>query len=377
MRHKLKKMALISCFAIALSGCGMTEKTVYVAYPPLDMQSESETAPDASYVEYDGNLKIEDGCLLPMLNYSDFRDPGYSNEYSDILRFCVYVETDHDTDNDGMADLVKAFVQLPKGAAIGNFKAATIYDPTPYSAGVTDPDERYIYYLEKEFNYKDLYRKGKKRKAVGEMGTVDAALLARPDHDWNYIIPNSEEIPYQYTSLYDYYLVRGYAIVQACGIGTYGSEGYELCGTDLERDSHKAVVEWLAGDRVAYTDKENNIEIKADWSNGNVAMTGISYGGTLSYEVATTGVKGLKTIIPCAGIASWYDYTNSQGINTRFSPAYKDYLAFMNCGASFKDDEWIVLDEGYRSWLWQVMTDEEKSNGNYAKIWEDKRWNEH
>ena len=70
---------------------------------------------------------------------------------------------------------------------------------------------------------------------------------------------------------------------------------------------HACVVEWLAGDRVAYTDPYNNIEIAADWSNGNVAMTGCSYGGTLPFEVATSGVKGLKTVIPFAGIASWYD----------------------------------------------------------------------
>lgn len=107
---------------------------------------------------------------------------------------------------------------------------------------------------------------------------------------------------------YSGYDFNASAIIEASGIGTYGSEGYELCGTDLERDCHKCVVEWLAGGRIAYTDRTNNIEIKADWSNGNVAMTGISYGGTLPFEVATTGVKGLKTIIPCAGIASWYDY---------------------------------------------------------------------
>lgn len=58
---------------------------------------------------------------------------------------------------------------------------------------------------------------------------------------------------------------------------------------------------------------KNAKKIYADWSSGNVAMTGVSYGGTLPFEVAATGVKGLKTIIPVAGIASWYDYTNSQG----------------------------------------------------------------
>jgi len=36
-----------------------------------------------------------------MCAYSNPRDPAYSNEDSDILRFRVYVETDHDTDNDG------------------------------------------------------------------------------------------------------------------------------------------------------------------------------------------------------------------------------------------------------------------------------------
>ena len=137
---------------------------------------------------------------------------------------------------------------------------------------------------------------------------------------------------YSYSNRYDYYLARGYAVVEASGIGTYGSEGYELCGRDLERDSHKCVVEWLTGNRIAYTDTKNNIQIKADWSNGNIAMVGKSYGGTLPFEVATTGVKGLKTIIPYAGIASWYDYTNSQGIKITSEVGYTDHLASFNCG---------------------------------------------
>ena len=39
----------------------------------------------------DGGLRIENGTLLPMCEYSDPRDPQYSNENSDILRFCVCV----------------------------------------------------------------------------------------------------------------------------------------------------------------------------------------------------------------------------------------------------------------------------------------------
>ena len=114
---------------------------------------------------------------------------------------------------------------------------------------------------------------------------------------------------------YDYFLVRGYAVVEVGGLGTRGSEGLETCGADVETDAFKCVVEWLAknSSRVAYTDKENNIQIKADWSNGNVAMTGRSYGGTTDFAVASTGVANLKTIVPVAGIASWYEYTELAG----------------------------------------------------------------
>ena len=66
---------------------------------------------------YDGQLRLENGMMQPMLQWSDLRAADYTNDSSDILRFCVYVETDHDTDQDGMADLVKVLVQLPRAAA--------------------------------------------------------------------------------------------------------------------------------------------------------------------------------------------------------------------------------------------------------------------
>ena len=324
---------------------------------------------------HDGGLRIEDGTLLPMCECSDPRDPGYSNENSDILRFCVYVETDNDTDNDGMADLVKALVQVPRAAVEGKFKAATIYDPTPYGAGTYDdaysnPEHMFN---KVPFDYDSLYRGCEKRTPAGEMSTMDCALAARPEKDWNYTVPQTipPETGYWAMTYYDYYLVRGFAVVEACGIGTYGSEGFELCGTNLERDSHRAVVEWLTGDRKAFTDKTGCIEIRADWSNGKVAMTGCSYGGTLPYEVATTGVRGLETIIPFAGIASWYDYTNSQGVATIFDVSYANTLAGYNCGGTFLDNKWTVTNKEYGSWLWQISQDQLETNGNYAPIWEE------
>lgn len=324
-----------------------------------------------------GGLRIENGALQPFLEVSDLRAGDYSNEESDILRFCVYVETDHDTDNDGKADLVKALVQVPRPAVEGVCKAGVIYDPTPYCAGTYDQEKDSsvssykVLYREKRFDYDSLYRPCSKREPEGEMSSMDAALSAKPAKDWNYTTPISGIPGFWNATIYDYYLARGYAVVEASGIGTYGSEGFELCGTHLERDSHAAVVEWLAGKRKAFTDRTNNIEIKADWCNGNVAMTGCSYGGTLPFSVAATGVEGLKTIIPYAGIASWYDYTNSQGVPTILEVNYTDYLAAMNCGGTFLDRDWTVPNEEYGSWLWTIAQDQLETNGNYAPIWEE------
>ena len=318
-------------------------------------------------------LVFEDGMAQPVLSYTNLRDVDYTNEGSDILRFCVYVETDYDTDSDGKADLVEALVQVPRAAAEGTFRAATIYDPTPYGAGTVDENamNSTVRMNPVPFDYSRLYEPGAKRTPIGCVSTLDAAEAADPE-SWNYKVPYSDNEGYAYARLYDYYLVRGFAVVEAGGIGTYGSEGYELCGLSLERDAHKCVVEWLTGDRTAFTDPYNNVEIRAEWSNGNVAMTGCSYGGTLPFEVATTGVRGLKTIIPYAGIASWYDYTNSQGMPRFQSAAYVNDLASYNSGAAYLDDDWTVINDDYASLLWQLSQDQLATNGNYDGFWAER-----
>ncbi|MBR4224830.1 MAG: hypothetical protein IKR73_08480 [Oscillospiraceae bacterium] len=189
-------------------------------------------------------LIVEDGKLMPILQYTDMRASDYTNDHSDILRYCVYVETDHDTDGDGKADLVKVLMQVPRAAAKGSFKAGTIYDPTPYNAGTVDSiyeNDKWMHY-EKPFDYDTLYAAGEKRPVTEEVSTLELAASADPS-DWNYKVPYSGEPGFSWADVYDYYLVRGYAVAECAGIGTYGSEGFELCGMDLEMESHKAVVE--------------------------------------------------------------------------------------------------------------------------------------
>ncbi len=353
---KKTNLFILALLSISIAGCGQTAP-----------ETEEENAAIESKV-----LVFEDGKAQPILEYSALRNPYYTNEDSDILRYCVYVETDYDTDADGEADLVKVLMQVPRSAAEGEYKAATIYDPTPYGAGVYEEvflDSAQLY-NPINFDYDRLYQEGERRIPVQEMSTLEAAENADPE-SWNYMVPSGEgEQGFSYANDYDYYLVRGFAVAECGGIGTYGSEGFELCGLDIECYSHKCVIEWLTGERVAYTDPFSNIEIKAEWSNGNVAMSGCSYGGTLCYEVATTGVKGLKTIVPFAGIASWYDYTNSQGVPTIHSVNYADTLSAYNGGAAYLDDNWTVVNDDYASFLWQLSQDQAATNGDYAEIWE-------
>lgn len=317
------------------------------------------------------------GMAQPIFEYTSgmASDDEYSNAASEITRYCVYVETNYDTDGDGKLDLVKALVQIPDDAVGSDHKFATIFEARPYITGCSDNGEA------RGFDYKDdslsynldnLYAQPEARTPAGTATTWEAALDAKAS-EWYYLSPyESNWGPfYDYEDLdwYDYFLVRGYAVVEVAGLGTRGSEGFETCGTDLEIDAFKCVIEWLTGDRVAYTDKTSNIAIEAEWSNGSVGMTGRSYGGTTQFGLATTGVEGLKTIVPVAGIASYYDYTNSQGISTLMDPAYSDWLALYCAGRYIDEEDWNSIADNYASYLSQIWQDQLALNGDYGDHW--------
>ena len=329
-----------------------------------------------------GEPLFVNGVAQPIFPYTSGvpTEDGYSNVNSDIIRYSVYVETNYDTDGDGKLDLVKALVQIPRAAAKkrDNHNFATIMDARPYITGCTDNgDDRKFTYKKDDLGYdlNSLYAQPNARQAEGEAGTMETAAKAKAD-EWYYVSPyesGSWGDFYDYEDLdwYDYFLVRGYAVVEVGGLGTRGSEGLETCGADVETDAFKCVVEWLAKDstRTAYTDKEKNIKITADWSNGNVAMTGRSYGGTTDFAVASTGVANLKTIVPVAGIASWYEYTNSQGISTGSNPAYSDNLGFYCAGRYIDEDDWNSMKDVYQKYLNRIYNDQMTLNGDYGTHW--------
>ena len=293
--------------------------------------------------KYSKEPVFENGMAQPVFPITDGKTgENYDPSTSNIVRYCVYVESDYDIDGDGKRDLVKAVVQVPRSAVEGNYKAATLYEARPYAAGVQEDGYDHLKEVaEKEYhpvNFADLDKKVDAHIPQGCISAMDLSLKADPA-DWYYPDKgNDNNMVFENIDIFNYYLARGFAVVLSAGFGTKGSDGFNYVGSDYERDAFKAIVEWLHGDRIGYADREGTIETKADWSNGKVAMTGRSYAGTMPFAVATTGVEGLETIVPIAGIADWYSQQNMQGAQ-RYWPKemLNSFLAYY-CSSRYNDE---------------------------------------
>lgn len=366
---------------------GLIEKsedlTRKVSQPELaKMYETAKKLYDAYRAEKKSPLFLN-GRAQPIFPYTtgEKADQDYKYEDSQIVRFPVYVETDYDTDADGKPDLVKAIVQLPKAVAQGDFKAATILEARPYVAGTLD--ENYVTLeslglpTDGSYDMKKLHSQPAKRQPVSSETTVEAAKKAKAS-DWYYYSPYEYIYDYEDLNWYDYFLVRGYAFISSAGLGTKRSEGFNTTGSDLEINAFKNIIEWVNGKRKAYTDKTSNVEIKADWATGNVAMTGLSWAGTTTFGVAATGVEGLKTIVPAAGIASWYDYFNSQG--TQFGNAPYSDLSWLSLYVSTRmldQDDWAGIWQNYSNYINQLNKDQYAHDRNYSDVWKERDYTLH
>lgn len=224
---------------------------------------------------------------------------------NDLIQEVVYVETDVDSDMDGKADLVKVEISRPKTT---DLKIPALFTASPYNQGTNDKwGEQLTHDVNQPLTHKKPgYTAPAEAQFSRTFGTKTVNGSGRPTEHF-------ADTP-TYT-LNSYLISRGYASVLCAGIGTKDSDGLQTCGSPEQTKSMQAVVEWLHGDRVAFTDRTSGIATKADWCNGHVAMTGRSYLGTLSTAVATTGVAGLSAIISEAAISSWYDYYRENGLS--------------------------------------------------------------
>jgi X-Pro dipeptidyl-peptidase len=111
----------------------------------------------------------------------------------------------------------------------------------------------------------------------------------------------------------NYFVPRGYAVVLVDLAGTNRSQGCVDVGGPSDVTSAKSVIDWLNGRAAAFTTATGATAAAASWSNGSVGMIGKSWDGTIAEGVASTGVAGLKTIVPISAISDWYNYFRANG----------------------------------------------------------------
>ena len=207
----------------------------------------------------------------------------------------VYVETPVDTDGDGKKDLIAVYLRLPRDLREGE-KVPAIYIANPYM--LTCNEDWYVphdvncevqAFAAQDIKEEDIrfdYEAYEAKITAGPF--VERKTMGFAEH-----APIDAEPEFECVSdIYEYFNARGYATVLCGGLGTRGSEGFTLTGSREEVLAFKAVIDWLNGRCRAFTDMTQNIEIKASWCSGNVAMTAKSYLGTMCIGVATTGVEG-------------------------------------------------------------------------------------
>ena len=205
------------------------------------------------------------------------------------IRHDLFVETEFDSDGDGKLDRMHVDVTRPYQTDTEGLKLPVIYESSPYYAGVA-PDVAGVFWDVKH--------------ELGDIGPERVhpevtRLGKRP------IISNSQIITW---------VPRGYIVVHSSSPGTGLSQGAPTVGGDNESLAPKAVIDWLNGRAKGYTEPYGDKEVKAYWSTGKVGMTGTSYNGTIPLAAATTGVDGLKVIIPVAPNTSYYHYYRSNGL---------------------------------------------------------------
>lgn len=244
--------------------------------------------------------------LIPISNdYVFFNGKSLATfDTNQLHREVVYVETPVDTDKDGLLDLVKVTILRPNV----DFPVPAMMTASPYQQGTNEPSsDKLTHKMEGDLLV----------KPAGKISLSRPEIKA-PEADLTPINPVTKaEERFAHTDTYtlnDYMLARGVASIYVSGVGTFNSEGFMTSGDYQQVLAYKAVIDWLNGRARAFTSRSRQHTITADWASGKVTTTGLSYLGTMSNALATTGVDGLEMVIAEAGISSWYDYYRENGL---------------------------------------------------------------
>lgn len=311
---------------------------------------------------------VSDGLISEDNHYHYFNGKSLATfSTHDVIREVVYVESRVDTDKDGLPDLVKVSIIRPRYDG----QIPSVMTASPYHQGTNDKaSDKALYKMEGELEVKPphiIELEEPKLNLVEPHGQAEVVLEAEE---------KLSHINSSYT-LNDYILPRGFANLYVSGVGTKDSQGLMTNGDYQQIEAYKNVIDWLNGRCRAFTDHTRKRQIKADWSNGKVATTGISYLGTMSNGLATTGVDGLEVIIAEAGISSWYNYYRENGLVTSpggYPGEDFDSLAELTYSRNLQAGDYIRGNEAYQADLEKVKEKLDRKTGDYNQFWHDRNY---
>ncbi|MDQ0222960.1 Xaa-Pro dipeptidyl-peptidase [Streptococcus moroccensis] len=311
--------------------------------------------------------------LIPQDNSYHFFNGKVLSSFTthNLIREVVYVETRLDTDDDGEIDLVKVNIVRPRYDG----KVPAIITNSPYQQGINDvASDKALYKMAGDLLDKESRQITVRDPRQPELlaGTAPAAETYEAEETFTY--------QGRFTTINDYFLSRGMANIYVSGIGTLGSQGMMTSGDYRQIQSFKAVIDWLNGRAVAFTSHKRDKQVLATWSNGKVATSGISYLGTLSTGLATTGVDGLEVIMAEAGIASWYDYYRENGLVVSpggYPGEDLDSLAELTYSKSLQAGDFLKTKDAHKAFIAQMARDLNRDTGDFNQFWQDRNYLPH
>ena len=319
-----------------------------------------------------GNLLIDqlvsDGLIPEDNQYHYFNGKSLATFTShDAIREVVYVESRVDTDKDGLPDLVKVSIIRPRYEG----KIPAVMTASPYHQGTNDKaSDKALYNMNVDLEVKEPHTIQLEEPQLTVVEPVGQAEE----------VEEAEELLTHINSSYtlnDYLLPRGYANLYVSGVGTKDSQGLMTNGNYQQIEAYKNVIDWLNGRCRSFTDHTRKRQVKADWSNGKVATTGISYLGTMSNGLATTGVDGLEVIIAEAGISSWYNYYRENGLVTSpggYPGEDFDSLAELTYSRNLLGGDYLHHNAAHQADLDIVKKELDRASGDYNQFWHDRNY---
>ena len=311
---------------------------------------------------------VSEGLIPEDNNYHYFNGKSLATfNTNNVIREVVYVETRVDSDKDGLPDLIKVNIIRPAY----NGKIPAVMTASPYHQGTNDKaSDKALYKMEAELEVKEPH------EITLENPTLD---LVEPVGDAELVSEAEEKLTHINSSytLNDYFLPRGFANIYVSGIGTKDSQGLMTNGDYRQVEAYKNVIDWLNGRCRAFTDHSRKRQVKADWSNGKVATTGLSYLGTMSNGLASTGVDGLEVIIAEAGISSWYNYYRENGLVTSpggYPGEDFDSLDELTYSRNLLAGDFIRGNEAHKASIEELKKNLDRKTGDYNQFWHDRNY---